>query len=137
MIKSFIFFQYIVYWILKKIQSYWKTTHLCTLWNKNVFEQKYVILLQLSDNQFNYHSSPHFQLGGSSPQTVLSQGAIEKPTLTQVFFSEELNKNLLIKWPLVVHKPFKSHPKQEKCNYQLLTVKDKIPLFKKWFKVLY
>lgn len=88
-----------------------QTTHLCTLWNKNVFEQKYVISIQLSDNQFNYHSSPHFQLGGSSPQTVLSQGAIEAPTLTQVFFSKELNKNLLIKWALVVHKPFKSHPK--------------------------
>lgn len=82
------------------------TTHLCTLWNKNVFEQKYVISIQLSDNQFNYHSSPHFQLGGSSPQTVLSQGAIENPTLTQVFFSKELNKNLLIKWALVVYKPF-------------------------------
>lgn len=75
------------------------------------FEHKYVISIQLSDNQFNYHSSPHFQLGGSSPQTVLSQGAIEAPTLTQVFFSKELNKNLLIKWALVVHKAFKSHPK--------------------------
>lgn len=75
------------------------------------FEHKYVISIQLSDNQFNYNSSPHFQLGGSSPQTVLSQGAIEAPTLTQVFFSKELNKNLLIKWALVVHKPFKSHPK--------------------------
>lgn len=88
-----------------------QTTHLCTLWNKNEFEQKYVISIQLSDNKFNYHSSPHFQPGGSSPQTVLSQGAIEAPTLTQVFFSKELNKNLLIKWALVVHKPFKSHPK--------------------------
>lgn len=75
------------------------------------FEHKYVISIQLSDNQFNYHSSPHFQPGGSSPQTVLSQRAIEAPTLTQVFFSKVLNKNLLIKWALVVHKPFKSHPK--------------------------
>lgn len=35
----------------------------------------------------------------------------EQLKLPQVFFSKELNKNLLIKWALVVHKPFKSHPK--------------------------
>lgn len=68
--------------------------------------------------QFNYQTinsiTIHhliFSLGDLALRQFLSQGAIENPTLTQVFFSKELNKNLLIKWALVVHKPFKSHSK--------------------------
>lgn len=65
--------------------------------------------------QFNYQTinsiTIHHLIFSLGDLAVLSQGAIEAPTLTQVFFSKELNKNLLIKWALVVHKPFKSHPK--------------------------